>query len=38
MLIIAEKVGQLGNRLLLYSNVIAYAIEHNLTVVNPSFA
>jgi hypothetical protein len=38
MLIIAAKSGQLGNRLLLFANFIAWAIEHNLTVLNPAFA
>jgi hypothetical protein len=37
MLIISAKSGQLGNRLLLYSNFIAYAINNNFTVFNPAF-
>lgn len=37
MLIISAKSGQLGNRLLLFANFIAFAIEHNLTVINPAF-
>lgn len=37
MLIIAAKSGQLGNRLLLFANFIAWAIEHNFTVLNPAF-
>ncbi len=37
MLIISAKSGQLGNRLLLFANFIALAIEHNLTVLNPAF-
>jgi len=37
MLIISAKSGQLGNRLLLFANFIAWAIEHNLTVINPAF-
>ncbi|XZN91924.1 MAG: hypothetical protein ACM65M_03345 [Microcoleus sp.] len=37
MLIISAKSGQLGNRLLLFANFIAVAIEHNLTVLNPAF-
>ena len=37
MLIISAKSGQLGNRLLLFANFIAWAIEHNLTVLNPAF-
>ena len=37
MLIISAKSGQLGNRLLLFANFIAWATEHNLTVLNPAF-
>ncbi|MDF0553889.1 alpha-1,2-fucosyltransferase [Kamptonema sp. UHCC 0994] len=37
MLIISAKSGLLGNRLLLFANFIAFAIEHNLTVLNPAF-
>ncbi|WP_250125016.1 hypothetical protein [Chroococcidiopsis sp. CCMEE 29] len=37
MFIIANKTGQLGNRLFLFSHFIACAIENNFTVVNPSF-
>ncbi|MCC3426146.1 MAG: alpha-1,2-fucosyltransferase [Microcoleus sp. PH2017_29_MFU_D_A] len=37
MLIISAKSGQLGNRLLLFANFIAWAIEHNCTVLNPAF-
>jgi len=37
MLIISAKSGQLGNRLLVFANFIAWAIEHNLTVLNPAF-
>ncbi|MEG4343761.1 alpha-1,2-fucosyltransferase [Microcoleus sp. A003_D6] len=37
MLIISAKSGQLGNRLLLFANFIALAIENNLTVLNPAF-
>lgn len=37
MLIISEKTGQLGNRLFLFAHIMAYAIEHKRTVVNPSF-
>ena len=37
MLIISAKSGQLGNRLLLFANFIAWAIEHDLTVINPAF-
>lgn len=37
MLVISAKSGQLGNRLLLFANFIAFAIEHNLKVFNPAF-
>jgi len=37
MLIISAKSGQLGNRLLLFANFIAFAIENNLTILNPAF-
>jgi len=37
MLIISAKSGQLGNPLLLFANFIAWAIEHNWTVLNPAF-
>ncbi|BAY07381.1 alpha-1,2-fucosyltransferase [Calothrix sp. NIES-2098] len=37
MLIISAKSGQLGNRLLLFANFIAFAIENNFTVLNPAF-
>lgn len=37
MLIVSAKSGQLGNRLLLFAHFIAFAIEHNLTVINPAF-
>ncbi|MDZ7958871.1 MAG: alpha-1,2-fucosyltransferase [Aulosira sp. DedQUE10] len=37
MLVISAKSGQLGNRLLLFANFIAFAIENNLTVLNPAF-
>lgn len=37
MLVIAAKSGQLGNRLLLFANFIAFAIENNLRVINPAF-
>lgn len=37
MLIVAAKSGQLGNRLLLFAHFIAWAIEHNFTVLNPAF-
>lgn len=36
MLIISAKSGQLGNRLLLFANFIAFAKENNLTVLNPA--
>ncbi|HEY9700104.1 MAG TPA: alpha-1,2-fucosyltransferase [Trichocoleus sp.] len=37
MLVIAAKSGRLGNRLLLFANFIAFAIEHQLSVLNPAF-
>lgn len=37
MLIISAKSGLLGNRLLLFANFIALAIDNNLTVLNPAF-
>jgi hypothetical protein len=37
MLVISRKSGQLGNRLLLFANFMAYAIENNYTVINPAF-
>jgi len=37
MIIIADKAGQLGNRLFLSAHIIAFAIEYNLTVLNPAF-
>lgn len=37
MLVISDKSGQLGNRLLQFANFIAFAIENRLTVLNPAF-
>ncbi len=37
MLVISAKSGQLGNRLLLFANFIAFARENNLKVLNPAF-
>ena len=37
MLIVGTKFGQLGNRLLLFGNVIANSIEHDYFVINPYF-
>lgn len=37
MLIISAKSGQLGNRLLLFANFMAFAMENKLTVLNPAF-
>lgn len=37
MLIIANKPGQLGNRLIIFARMIAYACEHHLKVINPAF-
>jgi len=35
--IIASRTGQLGNRICLFAHFIAYAIEHNILIVNPAF-
>jgi len=37
MLVISAKSGQLGNRLLLFANYIAFGIENNLMIINPAF-
>lgn len=37
MIVIAEKYGLMCNRIMTYANIMAFAIEHNLTVYNPSF-
>jgi len=37
MIVIANKPGQLGNRLIVFAHIIAYAKEHQLRVLNPSF-
>lgn len=37
MIVIAEKYGQLGNRLFVFAHFIAAAAEHGLKVSNPSF-
>ncbi|MEH1818062.1 MAG: alpha-1,2-fucosyltransferase [Nostoc sp.] len=37
MLVISAKSGQLGNRLLLSANFMAFASENNFTVINPAF-
>ncbi len=37
MIVVAEKYGQLGNRLFVFAHVIACALEHGLKVANPSF-
>ena len=37
MIIITEGYGQLGNRLILYSNFILFSKEHNLKIFNPPF-
>jgi len=37
MIIIAGKSGQLGNSLVLYAGFVAYSIERNVKVYNPSF-
>jgi hypothetical protein len=37
MIIISNKPGQLGNLLFIYANFLAYGIENNASIVNPSF-
>jgi Glycosyl transferase family 11 len=37
MIIITTKFGQLANRLILFAHFIAFAAEHNLTIINPAF-
>lgn len=37
MIIISDKPGQLGNLLIIYATVLAYSIENNCLIYNPSF-
>ncbi len=37
MIVISDKSGQLGNRIIVFASFIAIACEQNLTVANPSF-
>jgi hypothetical protein len=37
MIVVARKVGQLGNRLSLFAHAIACAREHNIRLINPAF-
>jgi hypothetical protein len=37
MIVIAEKYGQLGNRLFVFAHVLACALEHGVKVSNPAF-
>ena len=37
MIVIAKKVGQLANRMLLFAHFIGAAIEHGFTLLNPAF-
>src|SRR5687768_9192807 len=37
MIIVASKPGQLGNRLFVFANLIASALENNFALSNPSF-
>jgi len=37
MIIISNKSGQLANRLFVYSHLMAFSLEHNSTIYNPSF-
>lgn len=38
IIIVGDNSGRFGNRLLLFMNVVAHAIEHGGRVINPSFA
>jgi len=37
MIIISSKFGQLANRLFLFAHFVGFAIERNLTIINPAF-
>jgi hypothetical protein len=37
MIIITGRYGRLGNRLWTYANVLAFALEHSIEVINPAF-
>lgn len=37
MIIISNKPGQLGNLLFIYANFLAYGIDNNVSIINPSF-
>lgn len=37
MIIISDKQGQLGNRLFVFANFVAFATEHNLKLIYPGF-
>jgi hypothetical protein len=37
MIIIANKAGKLGNRMIVFAHFIACALEHNVKIVNPAF-
>jgi hypothetical protein len=37
MVIIANKSGKLGNRLIVFAHFIAYALENNAKIINPAF-
>ncbi|MGB7328118.1 MAG: alpha-1,2-fucosyltransferase [Rubripirellula sp.] len=37
MIVIARKTGRLGNRLKLFSHFIAFSVEHQIPIANPSF-
>jgi Glycosyl transferase family 11 len=37
MIIITSKFGQLANRLFIFAHFIAFAVEHNVTLLNPAF-
>ncbi|WP_424094705.1 alpha-1,2-fucosyltransferase [Moorena producens] len=37
MFVIVRKTGQLGNRMMLFANFMAFAMEYNFKVINPAF-
>lgn len=37
MIIISDKPGQLGNLLIVYATVLAYSLEHSVSLANPAF-
>src|SRR4051812_7152387 len=37
MIVVASKPGRLGNLLIVYASLLAWAFEHNKKILNPSF-